>query len=95
MPIGYEIQEVLKLNVPLKLTPEMSHTDFAKNLASNLNLKTIWVYENGVLLNNKPFSSFALAMVSIGYSKSSVAARRSIDTGKIIGGKYTFYSNPL
>ena len=53
------------------------------------------MYNNGVLLNKEPFNSFASAMKAIGYSKTSVAARRSIDTGKIIGGRYTFYSKPL
>jgi hypothetical protein len=35
-------------------------------------------------------------MEAIGYSKTSFnkAFRRSIDTGKIIGGRYTFYSAP-
>jgi hypothetical protein len=33
-------------------------------------------------------------MEAIGYSKTSIAGRRSIDTGKIIGGRYTFFSNP-
>lgn len=43
----------------------------------------------------KPFNSFASAMEAIGYSKTSIAARRSIDTGKVIGGRNTFYSKPL
>lgn len=53
---------------------------------------TIWIYDNGVLLNENPFYTFTSAMKAIGYSKTSVAGRRSIDTGKIIGGWNTFYS---
>jgi hypothetical protein len=53
-----------------------------------------WVYDNGVLVNEKPFTTFAAAMEAIGYSPTSVAGRRTIDTGKAVGGRYTFYSSP-
>jgi len=76
----------------------MSHTDLAKAFARILKQDAIWVYDKGVLLSSdgeKPFTSFRSAMEAIGYSKSSISARRSIDTGKVIGGRYTFYSKPL
>jgi hypothetical protein len=73
----------------------MSHLQLSRDFASKVKNKTIWVYDNGKLLINNPYPSFALAMKAIGYSKSSVCARKSLDTGKIIGGRYTFYSNPL
>jgi hypothetical protein len=69
--------------------------DLAKAFTYVFKQRSIWIYNNGVLLNKEPFNSFASAMKAIGYSKTSVAARRSIDTGKIIGGRYTFYSKPL
>jgi hypothetical protein len=31
-------------------------------------------------------------MQAIGHSLTSVASRRTIDTGKAVGGQYTFYS---
>jgi hypothetical protein len=36
-------------------------------------------------------------MQAIGHSTTSVAGRQTIDTGKVVGGRYTFYSflNPL
>lgn len=43
-------------------------------------------------MNSQPFHSFAAALRSIGYASSSVAARRTIDTGKLVNGRYTFYS---
>ena len=73
----------------------MSHVDLAKAFVPKVKASGIWVYDNGVLLNGSPFSSFASAMKAIGYSKTSIAGRRSIDTGKLIGGRFTFYSNPL
>ena len=69
--------------------------DLAKAFANTVKHRAIWVYDNGVLLNEEPFYSFAKAMEANGYSKTSVAARRSIDTGKMIAGRYTFYSKPL
>ena len=73
----------------------MSHVDLAKAFAPKVKASGIWVYDNGVLLNGSPFSSFASAMKAIAYSKTSIAGRRSIDTGKLIGGRFTFYSKPL
>ena len=90
-----EINQVLELKLPVPLKPEMSHTDLAQAFARIFNKQTIWVYDRGVLLNEKPFTSFMSAMKAIGYSKTSIAARRSIDTSKVIGGRYTFYSKPL
>jgi hypothetical protein len=31
-------------------------------------------------------------MVAIGYSRNSTAARRTINTGKLVGGRFTFFS---
>ena len=78
----------------MTLTPSMLHVDLAKAFATKVKPQAIWVYDNGLLLSENPYSSFASAMEAIGYSKSSIAARRSLDTGKIIAGRYTFYSNP-
>lgn len=89
------IKKVLNLNLPVTLTPWMSHVDLAKAFVPKVKASGIWVYDNGVLLNGSPFSSFASAMKAIGYSKTSIAGRRTIDTGKLIGGRFTFYSKPV
>lgn len=89
-----EINKVLNLSLPVALKPDMLHIDLAKSFSSKVRPRAIWVYDNGVLLSENPFSSFVQAMEAIGYSKSSIAGRRSIDTGKIVGGRYTFYSKP-
>lgn len=90
-----DINQVLDLKLPVTLKPEMSHTDLAKAFARIFNIQSIWVYDNGILLNDKTFSFFTAAMEATDYSQTSIAARRSIDTGKVIGGRYTFYSKPL
>lgn len=90
-----DISKVLDLILPVTLQPDMLHVDLAKAFASTLKQSAIWVYDKGVLLSEEPFNSFGSALGAIGYSKTSVAARRSIDTGKLIAGRYTFYSKPL
>ena len=77
-------QPVLNLKLPVTLTPDMLHVDLAKAFATKVKTELFGVYENGVLLNGSPFSSFASAMEAAGYSKTIIAGRRSIDTGKII-----------
>jgi hypothetical protein len=72
----------------------MRHVNLAQAFARLVKERKIWVYDNGVLLNYKPFTTYGDAMVAIGYSLTSIAARRTIDTGKLIGGRYTIYSAP-
>ena len=88
------INKVLELTLPVALTPEMRHVNLAQAFARLVKERQIWVYDNGVLLNSQPFTTYGDAMESIGYSRTSIAARRTIDTGKKIGGRYTIYSAP-
>jgi hypothetical protein len=88
------IIKVLELTLPVALTPEMRHVNLAQAFARLVKERKIWVYDNGVLLNSQPFTTYGDAMEAIGYSRTSIAARRTIDTGKIIGGRYTNYSAP-
>jgi hypothetical protein len=71
-PSFSEINKVLNLKLPVTLEPEMLHTDLAKAFARILKQQTIWVYDKGVLLSEKPFTSFRSAMEAIGYSKTSL-----------------------
>jgi hypothetical protein len=52
----------------------MLHVDLAQKFARAISTRNIWVYDNGVLVNDKPFTTFASAMQAIGYSPTSVAA---------------------
>jgi len=81
----------------------MRHVNLAQAFARLVKERQIWVYDNGVLLNSQPFThalsfceseTYGDAMEAIGYSRTSIAARRTIDTGKKIGGRYTIYSAP-
>ena len=93
-PSMQSINQVLLLTLPVKLTREMRHVDLAQAFARLVKERNIWVYDNGVLLNSQLFTTYGEAMESIGYSRTSTAARRNLDTGKIVGGRYTFYSIP-
>jgi hypothetical protein len=88
------INNVLSLTLPVTLTPEMWHVDLAHNFVCAISTRNIWVYDNGVLVSDKPFTTFSSAMQAIGYSPTRVAGRQTIDTGKAVGGQYTFYSFP-
>ena len=81
----------------MALTPEMRHVNLAQAFALLVKERKIYVYDNGVLLNYlapRPLKTYGDAMEAIGYSRTSIAARRTIGTGKIIGGQYTIYSAP-
>ena len=90
-----KIKGILNIKLPVTLQPNMLHVNLAKAFANKVTHNAILVYDKGKLINETPFNSFVEAMVAIGYSKTSIAARRSLDTGKLIGGRYTFYSKPL
>jgi hypothetical protein len=45
---------VLRLTLPVVLTPEMSHLHLAQAFSSLVNVRNVWVYDNGKLLNSKP-----------------------------------------
>jgi hypothetical protein len=90
-----EIQNVLNIDLPIKLKPNMSHLDLARLYSKQFKYTSIWVYDKGKPLNNSPFINWKSALLAMGYAKTSIAARRSIDTAKIIKGRYTLYSKPL
>lgn len=44
----------------------MRHVNLAQAFARLVKERKIWVYDNGVLLNYQPFTTFGDAMVAIG-----------------------------
>ena len=86
------IMNVLRLTLPVVLTPTMSHLHLAQAFSSLVNVRNVWVYDNGRLLNSQPFTSYADAQDAIGIPRTRVAIRRTIDTGKSYLNRYTFYS---
>ena len=60
----------------------MRDVNLAQALARLVKERKIWVYDNGILLNSQPSPTYGYAKEAIGYSRTSIAARRTIDTGK-------------
>lgn len=81
------INNVLQLNLPIKLTGEMLHIDLARSYSRLNKERKIWIYDKNKLLRSEPFTTYVDAMVAIGYSRNSTAARRTINTGKLVGGR--------
>ena len=88
----FNVIYVLNLTLPVELTPAMSHLHLAQAFSSLVNVRNVWVYDNGRLLNSQPFTSYGDAQEAIGIPRTSVAVRRNIDTGKSYLNRYTFYS---
>ena len=88
-----EINKILSIDLPIKLTPEMNHLILSQRFAKLISSRSVWVYDNGKLVTGSPFASYAEAQGSIGISRTSVVVRRNIDTGKLYLQRYSFYSN--
>ncbi len=72
----------------------MLHIDLARSYSRLNKERKILIYDKNKLLSSEPFTSYGDAMVAIVYSRNSTAARRTINTGKLVGGRYTFCASP-
>lgn len=88
-----QINKVLSIDLPVKLRPDMNHLVLSQKFAKLVTSRSVWVYDNGKLVIGSPFQSYAEAQAAIGISRTSVAIRRNIDTGKLYLQRYSFYSN--
>lgn len=68
------------------------HIELVKVITSTKG-KLVDVYENGILVQGSPFSSYREAQLALGLNPDHVIIGRYIDTGKIYQGKYTFISH--
>ena len=53
------------------------------------------VYDNGVLVQGSPFSSYTQAAIALGNINISSAISKKIDTDKLYKGRYRFESTSL
>lgn len=86
-------KELFNIEIPVKLTPSMTHLLFAQTFARVRGKVEIWVYEEGNLIKDSPYSSYAEVCELVGLSRTSRLVRRYIDTGKLYKNKYSFYSS--
>ena len=80
------------MELPITITPELTHLQLSQNFARLIKNRTIWVYDNGILIKGSPFAHLSEAVRAIGGNRlpSSI-----IDSGKLYYKKYAFYSKPL
>ena len=88
-----QINKVLSIDLPIKLNPEMKHLVLSQRFAKLITSRSVWVYDSGKLVTGSPFASYSEAQHAIGISRTSVAVRRNVDTGKLYLQRYLFYSN--
>lgn len=92
MPSAENIMQVLSLTIGVTLTPQMSHLMLRQAFAKLTSIRTIWVYDEGVLVKGSPFTSNAAALRAIDLPRTGSGVKRTIDTGKLFLGRYTFFS---
>lgn len=71
----------------------MTHLVLAQNYARLAGNRLVWVYDKGQLVLNSPFQNYARALEAISQPRTRAGIRRTIDTGKLFLGRYTFYSS--
>lgn len=86
--------EFLLRPLPVLLTPMMDHTTLAKAFARLVKNRSVYVYDNKVLVKGSPFSTYPSALSAIKENTRSSAIKRNIDTGKLFKGRFGFYSTP-
>ena len=80
------------MELPITITPELTHLQLSQNFARLVKNRTIWVYDNGVLIKGSPFYTQTSAAEAIGLPKNTSVIKRYIDTDKLYVNRYAFYS---
>lgn len=88
------IQQVLSITLPIVLTSTMLHLHLAQAYGKLVTSRPVYIYDNGTLVNGKPYYSYAAAQEAIGLKRTASAVKRNIDSGKVYKNRYTFYSSP-
>lgn len=86
------IKQVLSMKLPITITPELNHLQLSQKFARLVKNRTIWLYDNGLLVKGSPFNTHATAAEAAGLPKNTSVIKRYIDTGKLFNNRYTFYS---
>ena len=91
-PTLESIKQVLTMELPITITPELTHLQLSQNFARLVKNRTIWVYDNGVLIKGSPFYTQTSAAEAIGLPKNTSVIKRYIDNDKLYVNRYAFYS---
>jgi hypothetical protein len=94
LPTEEEINHILNLPSPFDLSIGKSHTTLAREFVNYKRVKgefNIYVYKNGVEVPNSPYKSYYAVQKDLGF-KGNRTVSRYIDTNKVYGDGYTFYT---
>lgn len=58
------INEVLNSVLPIRLTPTMAHTELAQRYSRLVDNRTVYVYDNDILVEGSPFNSYRDAFIN-------------------------------
>lgn len=91
-------QDMLLKDPPFDISSNISHLNNVRNydrLNKSKSPKTIYIYENGNLIDGSPFASFSEAHRALGLKSSSNTCNRYIDTNRFYKSKYLLSSKPI
>lgn len=94
IPTDEEINLILNLSDPFDLSTGKSHTTLAREFVKSKKIKgefKVYVYKNGVEVPNSPYESYNAVQKDLKF-KGNRTVSRYIDTNKVYGNTYTFYS---
>jgi hypothetical protein len=86
-------QDILMKDSPFNVNSNIPHSDNVRKygiLNRSKNPKTVYIYDEGKLINGSPFASFSEAHKALGLKPSSNTCNRYIDTGRLYKSKYLF-----
>lgn len=91
-------QSILLVEPPFKVGDNIPHVDNVRKFRldnKSILPKTIYIYDNEVLLKGSPFSSYSDAHKALGLKSTSNTCNRYLDTGRKYKSKYILTSKPL
>lgn len=94
LPTKEEIDQILNLPNPFDLSTGKSHVTLAREFVKSKRVKgefKVYVYQNGVEVPNSPYVSYYAVQKDLGF-KGNRTVSRYIDTDKVYGNGYTFYT---
>ena len=94
LPTKEEIDQILNLPNPFDLSTGKSHVTLAREFVKSKRVKgefKVYVYQNGVDVPNSPYVSYYAVQKDLGF-KGNRTVSRYIDTDKVYGNGYTFYT---
>ena len=91
-------EDILLKNPPFDVssnTPHLNNVRVFGMLNSSKNPKTVYIYENGSLINGSPFVSYSEVHKVLGLKSTSNTCNRYIDTDRLYKSKYLITSKPI